>query len=80
MNQELANVIRIYTTGTHKELSEYLIGKSKDNLIAMLVDLLRLKRDKKENLNILVSGFIDGKLIYIIEFPFNCPSFVKCLE
>jgi hypothetical protein len=40
----------------------------------------RLKRDKKENLNILVSGFIDGKLIYIMEFPFNCPSFMKCLE
>lgn len=28
----------------------------------------------------LVSGFIDGKLIYIIEFPFNCPDFVKNLE
>jgi len=28
----------------------------------------------------LVSGFVDGKLIYIIEFPFNCPDFVKNLE
>jgi hypothetical protein len=168
MNQELANVIKIYSTGTHPELSEYLLGKSKDTLIGILVDLLtmyindknsstirefitvtlagythkeakigyngfkqdafipgrtikceakpknidteefekykrgerrtkpaklngggnftdytpaRLERDKKEkDLNLLVSGFIDGKLIYIIEFPFNSPDFVKNLE
>ncbi len=168
MNQELANVIKIYSTGTHQELSNYLIGKSKDTLIGILVDLLtmyindknsstirefitvtlagythkegkigyngfkqdafvsgktikceakpknvdteefekykigerktspaklngggnftdytpaRLKRDKKEkDLNLLVSGFVDGKLIYIIEFPFNSPDFVKNLE
>jgi hypothetical protein len=171
MNQELANIIKIYSTGTHKELNSYLLEKSKDTLIAMLVDLLtmhindknsstirefitvtlagyehqqskigyngfkqdafvtgktikceakpknintyefkkelerfrkgerrtkptkldgggnftdytpaRLERDKKENLNMLVSGFIDGKLIYIIEFPFNCPTFVGRLE
>jgi hypothetical protein len=150
MNQELANVIKIYSTGTHKELSNCLIGKSKDTLIAILVDLLtmyindknsstirefitvtlagykhkegkigyngfkqdtfipgktimceakpknvdtnlkslrklngggnftdytfgRLKRDRiEENPNMLISGFIDGKLIYILEFPFNC--------
>lgn len=168
MNQELANIIKIYTTGTHKELSECLIGKSKDTLISMLVDLLtmyindknsstirefitvtlagythketkigyngfkqdtfapgqnlkceakpknidteefekykrgerktspaklngggnftdytpaRLEKDKKEKgLNMLISGFIDGKLIYIIEFPFNSPDFIKNLE
>lgn len=41
----------------------------------------RLERDKKEkDLNLLVSGFVDGKLIYIIEFPFNSPDFVKNLE
>lgn len=40
----------------------------------------RLKRDKLSNLNMLVSGFIDGKLIYILEFPFNTESFVKNLE
>lgn len=28
----------------------------------------------------LVSGFIDGKLIYIIEFPFSCPDFMANLE
>jgi hypothetical protein len=168
MNQELANIIKIYSTGTHKELSECLIGKSKDTLISMLVDLLtmyindknsstirefitvtlagykhkeakigyngfkqdsfipgktlkceakpknfdteefekfkrgerktspaklngggnftdytpaRLEKDKKEkDLNMLISGFVDGKLIYIIEFPFNSPCFIKNLE
>jgi len=168
MNQELANVIKIYSTGTHSELSNYLIGKSKDTLIGILVDLLtmyindknsstirefitvtlagythkegkigyngfkqdtfipgktikceakpknvdteeiekykrgerktspaklngggnftdyipaRLERDRKEkDLNLLVSGFVDGKLIYIIEFPFNSSDFVKNLE
>ncbi|GAB5047517.1 hypothetical protein [Thermodesulfovibrio sp. TK110] len=41
----------------------------------------RLEKDIKEkDLNMLVSGFIDGKLIYIIEFPFNCPDFVENLK
>ncbi|MEO0116712.1 MAG: hypothetical protein ABIK97_04105 [candidate division WOR-3 bacterium] len=168
MNQELAQVIKMYTTGTHKELSSYLIGKSKDTLIAILVDLLtmyindknsstirefitvtlagyqrkegkigyngfkqdtfvpgrtirceakpknvnseefekykrgerrtppakldgggnftdytpeRLEKDKREkDLNMLVSGLVDGKLIYIIEFPFSTPDFVRNLE
>jgi hypothetical protein len=167
MNQELANVIKIYSTGNHQELNNYLLGKSKDNLIGILLDLLtmyindknsstirefitvtlagythkeskigyngfrqdafmpgrtikceakpkninteefkkyesgvrknkpaklngggnftdftpgRLNKYKKEDLNILVSGFIDGKLIYILEFPFNTPSFIKKLE
>src|SRR3989344_8151605 len=31
----------------------------------------RLKKDKKENLNLLSSGFIDGELHYILEFPFS---------
>jgi len=168
MNQELANIIKIYSTGKHQELSEYLIGKSKDTLIGSLVDLLtmyindknsstirefltvtlagyqhketkigyngfkqdvfdpektikceakpknvnteefekykrgerktspsklngggnftdysfaRLQKDKQEkNLNMLVSGFVDGKLIYIIEFPFNFRDLVRNLE
>lgn len=168
MNQELANVIKIYSTGTHQELSSYLVGRSKDTLIGILVDLLtiyindknsstirefitetlagyqhkegkigyngfkqdaiipgkfikceakpknvdteefekykrgerktnpaklngggnftdytpaRLQRDKREkDLNMLVSGFVDGKLIYILESPFNSSDFVKNLE
>ncbi len=31
----------------------------------------RLKKDTRENLNILSSGFIDGELQYILEFPFS---------
>lgn len=168
MNQELANVVKLYATRTHKQLNSYLIGKSKDTLIATLVDLVtmyindknsstlrefitvvlagyehkeakigyngfkqdafisgktlkceakpknfdteelekyrrgerktspaklngggnftdyssaRLKKDKQEkDLNMLVSGFVDGKLIYIIEFPFTFSDFVKNLE
>jgi len=31
----------------------------------------RFRKDKKANLNILISGFVDGRLVYIIEFPFT---------
>lgn len=31
----------------------------------------RLDKDQKANLNIIPSGFVDGRLLYIIEFPFN---------
>ena len=40
----------------------------------------RLKKDIKENPNVLSSGFIDGKLIYILEFPFKTKSFVEKLR
>ena len=152
MNQDLAQIVICYATKPHKELSELLLSKSKDNLISSLTDLLtayindknssslrefitvvisgyqhnskklgyngfkqnstiggesiaceakpkniqtdgyeqrkskpkfngeggfndytieRLKKDAKENLNILSSGFIDGELQYILEFPFS---------
>ncbi len=168
MNQELANIIKIYATESHNKLIDYLIGKSKDTLIGILVDLLtmyindknsstirefitvtmagynhrekkigyngfkqdsfipgatinceakpknidtvefekfergerktkpmklngggnfsdysqnRLQKDMLEkNLNMLVSGFVDGKLIYILEFPFSCPTFINNLK
>jgi len=157
MNKELAEILKLYSTGTHGELSSYLIGKSKDTLNGIIVDLItmyindknsstirefitvtfagynheekkigyngfkqdtfsgktikceakpknidtnseskdklkgygnfsdytfaRLERDKQEDgLNMLVSGFIDGRLIYILEFPFSCPTFAKHLE
>lgn len=143
MNIELAEVIKLYATINPIELNNYLLGKSKNTLIALLTDLLtiymndrnssmlrefltvtiagyehtegkigyngykqnsfisgkpvkceakpknintsegvkrklngggnfsdytfeRLERDLQENLNILVSGFVDGKLIYRI--------------
>jgi hypothetical protein len=34
----------------------------------------RLEKDKSSNLNILSSGFLDGELLYIIEFSFNLIS------
>lgn len=40
----------------------------------------RLFKDKKESPNMLISGFIDGELIYILEFSFNCLSFVQNLK
>ena len=39
----------------------------------------RFEKDKKENPNMLISGFVDGKLIYIFEFPFNTKHFVDNL-
>lgn len=152
MNQDLAQIVKYYATRPHKELSELLLSKSKDNLISILTDLLtayindknssslrefvtvsiagyqhnpsklgyngfkqnsaiggkpisceakpkniqtegydqkkskpklngeggfndytieRLKKDAKENPNLLSSGFIDGELQYILEFPFS---------
>lgn len=152
MNQDLAQIVTHYATRPHKELSELLLSKSKDNLISILTDLLttyindknssslrefvtvsisgykhnpnklgyngykqnsaiggqsisceakpkniqtdgydqrkskpklngeggfndytieRLKKDVKESLNLLSSGFIDGELQYILEFPFK---------
>ncbi|GIW23269.1 MAG: hypothetical protein KatS3mg068_2276 [Candidatus Sericytochromatia bacterium] len=168
MNHELLNVIKKYTIESHNELICYLLEKSKDNIIAMLIDLLtmyindknsstireiinvvlaagyehnmgkigyngfkqninidgnyikceakpkninteefekfkkgqrktcpsklngggnftdytfsRFEKDKKENLNMLISGSIDGRLIYILEFPFNYHKFLSNLE
>jgi len=40
MNKELAQVIKAYSTLSHKELNVLLIDKSKDNIIAILIDLL----------------------------------------
>lgn len=152
MNQDLSQIVVYYATRPHKELSELLLSKSKDNLISILTDLLtayindknssslreyvtvsiagyqhnpnklgyngfkqnsaiggkpiaceakpkniqtdgynekktkpklngeggfndytieRLKKDAKENLNLLSSGFVDGELQYIMEFPFS---------
>lgn len=40
----------------------------------------RLEKDKNENPNMLISGFVDWKLIYILEFPFKINSFIEKLE
>jgi hypothetical protein len=165
MNKDLQEAIKIYATGSHKELNAFLLDKSKDNLIAIFNDLLtnyindknsstlreyittnicgyqhseakigyngyrqsaisgkneycevkpknidskeiekyinkerrskpsllnaggnftdytwdRFEKDKKENPNMLISGFVDGKLIYIFEFPFVTKTFTEHL-
>jgi hypothetical protein len=40
----------------------------------------RYNKDAKNNPNMLISGFIDGKLIYIFEFSFNIKSFKNKLK
>lgn len=40
----------------------------------------RLEKDKKENPHMLMSGFVDGKLLYILEFPFNTETFIDKLK
>ena len=40
MNEDLIRLIKDYAMGRHLEIHNYLLSKSKDNLIAMLVDLL----------------------------------------
>ncbi len=153
MNKELSEIINIYATGTSKELNEYLLGKSKNNLMGVLTDLItiyindknsstlreyltvtiagynhtegkigyngykqnvygkpimceakpknvrnggkrklngggnftdythkRFERDLKEKVHMIASGFVDGKLIYIIEFPFVYKAFTEKLS
>ncbi|MGQ9706723.1 MAG: hypothetical protein ACUVWP_06965 [bacterium] len=40
----------------------------------------RFNKYKKDKLTMLISGFIDGNLIYIIKLPFNCRNFVRYLR
>lgn len=40
----------------------------------------RLQQHKKEDPVMLVAGFVDGKIIYIFQFPFNTVGFVERLE
>lgn len=40
----------------------------------------RLHKDIKENPNLLLSGFVDGRLMYILEVPFSTPTLTKRLR
>lgn len=40
----------------------------------------RFEKDKKAAIQMLISGFIDGKLIYLLEFPFTTKPFLMNLE
>jgi hypothetical protein len=167
MNIDLIEALKIYCTGKHDEMHKFLLEKSKDNLIAIITDLLtmyvndknsstireyitvtiagfmhhkqklgyngykqtteiggepiqceakpknfnteeierfkngerktapsklngngnftdychrRLKKDIEGNPFMLVSGFVDGRLVYILQFPFVCNAFVNNLK
>ena len=158
MNKDLLQLINNYATKEHSEISVNLLGKSKDSLISMLLDLLttyfndlssstmreltvavlsgyepnpeklgyndfrqntligitesceiklknirsdstaktlrkldgsgnftdytleKFKRHQEEKPNMLVAGFIDGRLIHIFEFSFNEQSFTSRLQ
>jgi hypothetical protein len=49
MNKDLAEIITTYATQTHEELAKLLLGKSKDNLIACLNDLLTIYINDKNS-------------------------------
>ena len=40
----------------------------------------KFERHQKENPQMLVAGFVDGRLIHIFEFSFNTPAFTNCLR
>ena len=158
MNKDLLELIEDYATRKHTDINTNLLGKSKDNLIAMLLDLLtmyyndlnsstmrelvvavvagyepsseklgyngfrhntltgttehceikprnfrtdstsknprklngggnftdytwaRFKKHQQENPNMLVAGFVNGRLIYIFGFSFNEQSFTSRLQ
>ena len=42
MNEDLLQLIKNYTTKEHTEINASLLGKSKDNLVSMLLDLLTM--------------------------------------
>lgn len=49
MNLELAEIVKLYCTKTHKDLNDYLLGKSKDTLIAIINDLLTMYVNDKNS-------------------------------
>lgn len=158
MNKDLLQLIKDYATEKHVEINANLLGKSKDNLIAILLDLLtmyyndlnsstmreivvaviagyqpntkklgyngfrhdtpagphefceikprnfrtdstvkkpkklngggnftdytweRFQKHQMDNPNMLVAGFVDGRLIYIFGFSFNEQDFTTRLQ
>jgi len=65
-----------YKNGNRKSKPQILNGSGNFNDYTYA----RFKKDKKANPHMLVSGFIDGKLIYILEFPFKTKVFLTKLN
>lgn len=67
MNKDLIEVIKLYSTASHKELNNFLLDKSKDNLIAILNDLLTIYINDKNSSTIrefittTISGYIHNE-------------------
>lgn len=152
----MQELVRKYATDTHASVHAFLLGKSKDNLIGMLADLLtkyftdknssalrehvivslcgyrvnagkigyngyrqdgiggktlyceakpkninsadarprkldgggnftdytwkRFRKDGDANPEMIMGGFLDGKLLYVLRFPFNTPDFAAHLR
>ncbi|MCS7207579.1 MAG: hypothetical protein NZ951_06595 [Dehalococcoidia bacterium] len=59
-------------------------GKDKLNGGGNFSDLTPERLAKLEaegaNLHLLVSGFVDGRMVYVLEFPFSCPTFIGHLR
>jgi len=57
-------------------------GKIKLNASGNFTDFTwrKFKKCGEDNVTMLMSGFIDGKLMFIIEFPFNDPIFKNHLQ
>ncbi len=49
MNQDLIELIKLYTKSSHKEVSGFLLDKSKDGLVAMIIDLLTIYINDKNS-------------------------------
>ena len=49
MNKELAEIVKLYATSSHKSLRATVLEKSKDNIIAILMDLLTLYFNDKNS-------------------------------
>lgn len=72
MNKELAEVIKLYAMADHPSVINYLLGKSKDSVNAILLDLLTMYFNDKnsstlrEYMLVTMSGFTptEAKLGY----------------
>lgn len=49
MNKELAEIVKLYATSSHEKLLATISEKSKDNIIAVLMDLLTLYFNDKNS-------------------------------
>ena len=63
MNHELIKIVQLYATKSHKELNSYLLDKSKDALISVIVDMLTTYINDKnsstirELLTVILAGY-----------------------